>query len=91
MKRGACLACCASGNAGGSPGEFAAVRSQRVEVISKGGRQVYCDVYLIPAAGAGKRLEVERFEMGEEGGSPEGVAVGLDLARLTSLPFEDKC
>jgi len=72
-------------------GEFAAVRSQRVEVVAKGDRRVYCDVYFVAAAGAGKRLDVERFEMGQEGGSPEGVAVGLDLARLTGLPFEDKC
>ena len=71
--------------------EFAAVRSQRVEVVTKGNRRVYCDVYLVAAAGAGKRLDVERFEMGEEGGSPEGVAVGQDLAQLTGLPFEDKC
>ena len=70
--------------------EFAAVRSQRVEVVTKGDRRVYCDVYLSPAAGAGKRLDVERFEMGEESGSPEGIAVGIDLARLTGLPFEDK-
>jgi len=74
-----------------SLGEFAAVRSQRVEVVAKGDRRVYCDVYLVAAVGAAKRLDVERFEMGEEGGSPEGVAVGLDLARLTGLPFEDKC
>jgi hypothetical protein len=73
-----------------SLGEFAAVRSQRVEVVAKGERRVYCDVYLVAAAGAGKRLDVGRFAMGEEGDSPEGVAVGLDLARLTGLPFEDK-
>lgn len=71
--------------------EFAAVRSQRVEVVTKGNRRVYCDVYFVAAAGAGERLDVERIEMGEEGGSPEGTAVGRDLARLTGLPFEDKC
>ena len=71
--------------------KFAAVRSQRVEVISRGDRQVYCDVYLVPAAGAGKRLDVERFDMEEADSSPEGSAVGRDLAQLTGLPFEDKC
>jgi len=71
--------------------EFAAVRSQRVEVETKGTRRVYCEVYFVPATGAGERLDVERVEMGEEGGSPEGTAVGRDLARLTGLPFEDKC
>ena len=71
--------------------DFAAVRSQRVEVVTKGDRRVYCDVYLVPKAGEGTRLEIERFEMGEEGGCPDGIAVGQDLARLTGLPFEDKC
>ena len=70
--------------------EFAAVRSQRVEVVRKGDRRVYCDVYLVAGVGNGKRLDVERLEMGEEGGCPEGIAVGRDLAQLTGLPFEDK-
>ena len=71
--------------------EFAAVRSQRVEVLSRGDRHVYCDVYFVPAAGAGKRLDVERFDMEEADTSPEGAALGRDLAQLTGLPFEDKC
>ena len=73
-----------------SLGEFAAVRSQRVEVVRKGDRRVYCDVYLVAGVGNGKRLDVERLEMGEEGGCPEGIAVGRDLAQLTGLPFEDR-
>ena len=70
--------------------EFTSVRSQRVEVVTKGNRRVCCDIYLVAEAGAGKRLEVERVEMGEEGSCPEGVAIGQGLAQLTGLPFEDK-
>ncbi len=71
--------------------EFAAVRSQRVEVVTKGNRRIVCDVYLVAVPGAGKRLDVERFDMAEEGGSPKGIAVGRDLAQLTGLAFEDRC
>ena len=70
--------------------EFASVRSQRVEVVTKGNRRDVCDVYLVPAAGADKRLDVERFETGKEGGCPEGIAAGRGRAQLTGLPFEDK-
>ena len=71
--------------------EFASVRSQRVEVVTKGNRRVVCDVYLVAGPGAAKRLEVERVEMGEAGDCPEGIAIARDLAQLTGLPFEDKC
>ncbi len=70
--------------------EFAAVRSQRVEVENRGSRRVCCDVCLVAGAGAGKRLDVQRVEMKEDGGCPEGIAIGQDLAQLTGLPFEDK-
>jgi hypothetical protein len=70
--------------------EFASVRSQRVEVVHKGDRRTVCDIYLMTESDPRKRLEIERFEMGTADACPEANEVGLDLARLAGLPFEDK-
>lgn len=75
--------------------QFTAIQSQRLQVRCNRGlyhaRRVYCAVYLMAGAGAGEYVEIGKFKMGKDSGCPEGIAVGQDLARLTGLPFEDRC